>query len=166
MRGEVQAADPIGDLPLGDGEVGEDGEAGQVDLSGDRDRRRGQQGPSASGVVVTVTHQPHGFVLGPRGDGEDLRGGVEAQRRGRGQQVHHRPERLRIGRIKTRLLGVNVDHARLRAETERETGCRPQCKAIGQSGSRSAEWAGLTHRPGNGRSARQRWTSPSRSRRP
>lgn len=36
MWGEVEAAHSINDLPLGDGEVGEDGETGQVDLGGAR----------------------------------------------------------------------------------------------------------------------------------
>lgn len=34
MGGEVEAARSIDDLPLRDGEVGEDGEAGEVDLGG------------------------------------------------------------------------------------------------------------------------------------
>lgn len=37
MWGEVEAAGPVNNLPLSDGEVGEDGEAGQVHL-----RRRGK----------------------------------------------------------------------------------------------------------------------------
>lgn len=34
MRGEVEAAGSINDLLLRDGEIGEDSEAGQVDLRG------------------------------------------------------------------------------------------------------------------------------------
>lgn len=49
MRGEVEAAGSINELLLGDGEVGEDCEAGHVDL----------RGRNIKGVGVTGGHRHH-----------------------------------------------------------------------------------------------------------
>ncbi len=85
MWGEVEAAGSINDLLLSDGEVGEDGEAGQVDLRGqDQDRYRVTvqvQTPSwYLTAIIMPSYQSYGLVLGSGGDGEDLRGGVKCQR--------------------------------------------------------------------------------------
>lgn len=60
-------------------------------------------------------YQPHSSVLSPRGHGKDFRGGVKGQGGSRGQQVHHGLQRPGIGRSQARLLGVDIDHARLGA---------------------------------------------------
>lgn len=69
MWGEVEAGGSINDLPLGDGEIGEDGEAGQVDLTGKVDRylidpHRGNSGNRFMIIVIsTADFCYHGCCL-------------------------------------------------------------------------------------------------------
>lgn len=84
MWGEVEAAGSINHLLLGHGEVREDGEAGQVHLeryaglmtsSSSLSSSPSSSSPSSS----SSSYQSYGLVLGSRGDGEDLRGGVKGE---------------------------------------------------------------------------------------
>lgn len=77
MWGEVEAAGSINHLLLGHGEVREDGEAGQVHL----ERYAGLMTSSSSSLPSSSSssYQSYGLVLGSRGDGEDLRGGVKGE---------------------------------------------------------------------------------------
>lgn len=63
MWGEVEAAGSINDLLLSDGEVGEDGEAGQVDLRGqDQDKTRMDTGllfRFTDTQLLSNHHHPH-----------------------------------------------------------------------------------------------------------
>lgn len=98
MRGEVEAARSINDLPLRHREVGEDGEGGEVDLRA-QGRYRSEPELNQRKSAVLRPYQSHSLVLGSGSDGQDLRGGVKGQRRRRGQQVHHCFQRPRIGRV-------------------------------------------------------------------
>lgn len=78
--------------------------------------RGGSVTPPATPSPPSRSHQSHSLVLGPGRQRQDLRGRVKGQGGDRGQQVHHRLQRLRIGRAQALLLRVDVDHARPRAE--------------------------------------------------
>lgn len=83
--GEVQAVGSVYGFPLEHGEVGEHREAGDMNQSGS-------------------------LVVSPGGNGQDLGGGVEAERGGRVHQVHDGLQRLGVVLPHTLLLRVHVHH--------------------------------------------------------